>query len=206
MAEVPSPSPTSGTRASLLVRIRDPGDKEAWRQFVALYAPLIHRLARQRGMQDADAADLTQEVLRAVTAAAPGLDYDPKRGSFRGWLYRVTCNKIHDVRHSRQSRERGTGDSAMQRLLTEQPADQGEAERWEQEYQRHVFALAADAVRDGFEPVTWQAFWLVAVDGKSGEDAAKMLNLSVGAVYVAKSRVLARLKTQVQQLEAESEP
>jgi len=191
------------TRASLLVRIRDPGDKDAWRQFVALYAPPIHRLARQRGLQDADAADLTQEVLRTVSVAAPALIYDPGRGSFRGWLYTVTCNKIHDFRESRLNRERGGGDSATQRLLAEIPADNDEADRWERDYQRHVFALAADAVRAEFAAVTWQAFWLVAVECKSGEEAAQILDLSVGAVYVAKSRVLARLKKQVQQLETE---
>jgi RNA polymerase sigma factor (sigma-70 family) len=192
-----------GTRASLLIRIRNPEDREAWRQFVALYAPLIHGLARQRGLQDADAADLTQEVLRTVAVAAPGLVYDPDRGSFRGWLYTVTCHKVHDFLHGRAYRDRGSGDSAAHRLLDAQPAPADEADRWERDYQRHVFALAADQVRDSFEIRTWQAFWLVAVEGKSGEEAAKILGLSVGAVYVAKSRVLARLQKQVQQLEAE---
>jgi RNA polymerase sigma-70 factor (ECF subfamily) len=187
----------------LLVRIRDPGDREAWRQFVALYAPLIHGLARRRGLQDADAADLTQEVLRAVAAAAPALVYDPARGSFRGWLYTVTCHKIHDFRHSRLNRERGSGDSATHRLLDEQPAPDDEVGRWERDYQSRLFALAAEQVRDGFEVTTWRAFWLLAVEGKSGEEAARILGLSVGAVYVARSRVLARLKKQVQQLEGE---
>jgi DNA-directed RNA polymerase specialized sigma24 family protein len=72
------------TRHSLLIRIRNPRDRAAWRQFVALYAPMIHSLARQRGLQDADAADMTQEVLRKVAVAAPELVYDPDRGSFRG--------------------------------------------------------------------------------------------------------------------------
>jgi RNA polymerase sigma-70 factor (ECF subfamily) len=193
----------SGTRASLLVRIRDPHDTEAWRQFVALYAPLIHGLARRRGLQDADAADLAQEVLRTVLAAAPGLGYDPARGSFRGWLYTVTCNRVHDFQTSRQQRERGSGDSATQRFLAEVPAGDDEAGRWEHDYQRHLFSLAADAVRDSFAPATWQAFWLVAVEGRSGDEAAKLLNLSVGAVYVAKSRVLARLKKQIQALDQE---
>jgi RNA polymerase sigma-70 factor (ECF subfamily) len=197
MAEPPS------TRPSLLVRIRDPGDREAWRQFVALYAPLIHGLCRRRGFQDADAADLTQEVLRAVAAAAPALVYDPARGSFRGWLYTVTCRKIHDFRESRAHRERGSADSATHRLLDEQPAPEDEADRWERDYQRHLFALATEQVRDGFEANTWRAFWLLAVEGKSGEEAARSLGLSVGAVYVARSRVLARLKKQVQQLEGE---
>lgn len=196
-------SESSGTRPSLLVRIRDPGDREAWQQFVALYAPLIHGLARQRGLQDADAADLTQEVLRAVALAAPALVYDPERGSFRGWLYTVTCHKLHDFRAGRLNRERGSGDSATHRLLADQPAPEDEADRWEREYQRHLFALAVEQVRDGFEATTWRAFWLTAVEGKTGEEAALSLGLSVGAVYVARSRVLARLKKQVQLLESE---
>ena len=196
-------SDSPGTRPSLLVRIRDPQDREAWRQFVALYAPLIHGLCRQRGLQDADAADLTQEVLRTVTAAAPGLVYDPARGSFRGWLYTVTCNRIHDFRDSRLNRERGSGDSATYRLLAVQPAPDNEADRWEHDYQRHLFALAAEQVRDSFEEATWRAFWLIAVEGKSGAEASQALGLSVGAVYVAKSRVMARLKKQIQQIEGE---
>src|SRR2546421_11891451 len=105
-------SESPGTRASLLIRIRDSEDKDAWRQFVALYAPLIHGLARRRGLQDADAADLTQEVLRSVTAAIPGLDYDPARGSFRGWLFTVTRRRIHDFLDGRARCEQGSGDSA----------------------------------------------------------------------------------------------
>src|SRR5690349_547511 len=75
------------TRPSLLVRIRDAADHQAWRQLVGLYAPLVYRFLRRRGLQDADAADLTQDVLRAVSAAAPGFEYDAGRGSFRGWLF-----------------------------------------------------------------------------------------------------------------------
>src|SRR5205823_3239375 len=83
------------TRASLLVRIRDGQDAEAWRQFVRVYAPVVYGFARKRGLQDADAADLMQEVLRSVAAAAGHLEYDPRRGSFRGWLYTVTRNKLY---------------------------------------------------------------------------------------------------------------
>src|SRR5215470_1143371 len=83
----------AGTRPSLLIRIRDPGDAEAWGQFVALYGPLIYQFARKQGLQDADAADLTQIVLQAVIDAMKRLDYDPERGSFRGWLYKVVRNQ-----------------------------------------------------------------------------------------------------------------
>jgi RNA polymerase sigma factor (sigma-70 family) len=105
------------TRASLLVRIRDGQDREAWRQFVQVYAPVVYGFARKRGLQDADAADLMQEVLRSVAVAAGRLDYDAGRGSFRGWLYTVTRNKIFNVLDSRRRRDvasaaRGAGGSS----------------------------------------------------------------------------------------------
>src|SRR5436309_9644359 len=82
------------TSASLLVRIRDGRDQEAWRQFVKVYAPVVYGFARKRGLQDADAADVMQDVLRRVAGAASRLNYDPARRSFRGWLYTVARNKI----------------------------------------------------------------------------------------------------------------
>jgi RNA polymerase sigma factor (sigma-70 family) len=196
MTELPA------TRTSLLVRLRDPDDKEAWRQFVGLYAPLIHGLARKRGLQDADAADLTQEVLQAVAGSVGGLDYDPVRGTFRGWLYTIARRKIHDFHNSRQRREQGSGDSATLQLLGEYPAQAEDAERWERDYRQHIFNLAAEQVRGSFEPATWRAFWLLAVEGKTGAEAARTTGLSVGAVYVARSRVLARLKQRIQEIEA----
>jgi RNA polymerase sigma factor (sigma-70 family) len=154
-------------------------------------------------LQDADAADMTQEVLRAVAATAPALPYDPARGSFRGWLYTVARNRICDYLSGPGHRERGTGDSATQRLLSSHAAPDDDAERWEHDYQRHVFHVAAERVRADFTPATWQAFWLIAVEGQSAEEAARRLGSTVGAVYVAKCRVLARLKTRVQLLAEE---
>src|SRR5947207_11303289 len=105
------------TRASLLVRIRDGRDQEAWQQFVRLYAPVIYGFARNRGLQDADAADLMQEVLRSVSGAAQRLEYDPARGSFRGWLFTVTRNKVFSFLDSRSRRVQGSGDSRVQQRL-----------------------------------------------------------------------------------------
>jgi RNA polymerase sigma-70 factor (ECF subfamily) len=190
------------TRASLLVRIRDPNDHEAWREFVQVYAAVVYGFARKRGLQDADAADLMQEVFRTVAASAARLNYDPERGSFRGWLYTVTRNKIYNFLNGRRRQVRGSGDSGAQERLEEQSAPaEDPAALWEQEYQRRAFAWAAERVRGEFQEATWQAFWLTAVDGQSARDAGAKVGLSPGAVYVAKSRVLARLKEEVQQLQ-----
>src|SRR5271166_4637881 len=120
------------TRASLLVRLRDPGDNEAWRQFVQLYAPVVYAFARRRQLQDADAGDLTQEVLRSVMGAARKLDYDPARGSFRGWLFTVTRNKLLDQRE-RQRREQAVGGTSAQEVFAQQPAAEDEA-LWDEEF------------------------------------------------------------------------
>jgi RNA polymerase sigma-70 factor (ECF subfamily) len=192
------------TRASLLARLRDPEDRAAWKQFVELYGSLVYGFARQRGLQDADAADLTQEVFLAVAQAAGRWQYDPQQGSFRGWLYGITRNKLAKFLQRRYAQPVGSGDSSAQRRLDQQPQPGPDPEAaWEHEFQQQVFRLAAAQIRDNFAPTTWQAFWQTAVEGKSGAAVAAELGLSVGAVYVARSRVLARLAEQVQQMQTE---
>src|SRR5438094_5665857 len=110
------------TRASLLVRLRDPKDRAAWQQFVELYGRLVYGFVRQRGLQDADAADLTQEVFQAVARAAGRLDYDPAQGTFRGWLFTVTRNKLYDFLERGRNKPVGSGDSSAQRRLEEEPS------------------------------------------------------------------------------------
>jgi RNA polymerase sigma factor (sigma-70 family) len=188
------------TRASLLVRLRDPLDADAWKEFVRLYASVIYGFARKRGLQDADAADLMQEVLRSVAGAVGRLDYDPGKGTFRGWLFSITRNKVYNFLEARRRHARGTGDSAANHRLEEQPGREPDADDWDREYERKAFAWAADRVRDEFQPNTWQAFWHTAVDGQSAKDVGQRLGLSPGAVYVAKSRVLARLREEIRLL------
>jgi RNA polymerase sigma-70 factor (ECF subfamily) len=191
-------SDSPNTRPSLLVRIRDPRDGSAWSQFVDVYAPLIYGYGRKCGLQDADAADVTQEVLRSVSTAAKRLEYDPARGSFRGWLFTVVRNRLRNFLASRARGEQGSGDTAQHKLLQEQPAPQEECD---QEYERQLFHWAVEEVRGRFQETTWQAFWLTAVEGKSGKDVAKTLRMSVAAVYLAKGRVMARLKEQLRQVD-----
>jgi RNA polymerase sigma-70 factor (ECF subfamily) len=189
------------TQPSLLLRIRQADDADAWARFVEIYAPLIYAHARKYGFQDADAADLTQEVLRTVSRAASRLEYDPRRGSFRGWLFTVVRNLQRNFLLSRQRHTRGSGDTNMQALLEAQPdREEGLASEWEQDYEQRLFAWAAEQVRAVTREATWQAFWLTAVEGKSAKQVARMLGMTPGAVYVARSRVLARLKERIQRI------
>jgi RNA polymerase sigma-70 factor (ECF subfamily) len=184
------------TRLSLLVRLHDAADQEAWGQFVEVYAPLLHGFARKHGLQDADAADLTQDVLRAVLNAIGRLDYDPRKGSFRGWLFTIARNRLRNFLAARNRPGQATGDTSTQRLLEAQPAPDEQA-AWDQEYHRRLFAWAAERVRVQFEPTTWQAFWRTAVEGQSGQEVSVALGISAGAIYVARSRVLARIKEEI---------
>jgi RNA polymerase sigma-70 factor (ECF subfamily) len=192
------------TRPSLLVRLRDARDELAWSQFVEIYAPLVYGFARKHGLQDADAADITQDVLRSVSVAAKKLEYDPHRGSFRGWLFTVVRNRLHDFWAVQRRQCPGSGDTQTNKQLQEVAAPEENQETlWEQEYERQLFSWAADQVRKDFQDSTWQAFWQTAVEDRSGKEVAKALGISVAAVYLAKGRVMARLKEQIQQIQDE---
>jgi RNA polymerase sigma factor (sigma-70 family) len=192
------------TRPSLLVRIRDTHDHQAWSQFVEIYAPLIYRFARKHGLQDADAADLTQDVLRVVANTIQGLDYDRQRGTFRGWLFTVVRNKLRNLQTRRRPYEQGTGDTDAHQRLEQQPAPEEEQSGWwDQDYQRQLVACASNLVHSRVHESTWQAFWQTTVVGKSGKEVAQELNMTVAAVYLAKSRIMAQLKEQIRQLREE---
>ena len=191
------------TRPSLLVRIRDARDDQAWRQFVEIYAPLVDRYGRKHGLQPADAADLAQEVLQVVASAADRFRYDPQRGSFRGWLFTVTRNKLRRLHAQRRRQPLATGDSAVRGMIEQQPSPEPDEDIWNQEYQRRLFSWAAGQIRDSFQDSTWRAFWQTAVEDRPARSVAEELGMTVGAVYIAKSRVLARLRRVVRQLEDE---
>jgi len=194
------------TRASLLVRIRDGGDVGAWQEFVRLYAPVIYGFARKRGLQDADAADLMQDVLRSVSSAVHQLDYDRVRGTFRGWLFTVTRNKVFNFLESRSRRVQASGDSRVQQRLEQHADAKGElATDWEADYQRAMAAQAMECVKGEFQAATWEAFIQTAVEGRTPSQVSARVGLSVGAIYVAKSRVIARLRQEIERMQ-EVEP
>jgi RNA polymerase sigma-70 factor, ECF subfamily len=195
---------TPNTRISLIARLSDISDHEAWREFAALYEPFIYRQGRRFGLQPADARELVQEVLIAVSKAVRNFEVAPDRGRFRTWLYAVGRNVCLRYLAKLRSRELSGQNSELTALLTELPnresTDTGELNI---ELQRHFFLAMSRQVRSEFRPNTWSAFWQTAVENHSIQSVAEGLKLSVGAVYVARSRVMARLKELIQEVSLE---
>jgi len=190
------------TQPSLLVRLRDAGDEVAWSQFVDLYGPLVYGFLRGKGLQDADVADLTQDVLRQVSVSVKSLEYDAQRGSFRSWLFTVVLNRLRNFQRDEAVRARGAGGTdAWEQLnaLSDEAASESPVD-WDRAYERQLFHYAASLIRRDFSPATWQAFWMTAVDEQPAKDVALKLEITPAAVYLAKGRVLARLKEQVRTL------
>ena len=192
------------TRATLLIRIRDQADREAWSQFVEIYAPLIYGFGRNRGLQDSDAADLTQDVLRSVAGAISRLDYDPRKGTFRSWLFTIVRNRLRNELKAKARREQASGDSGVAARIEAEPSREDDWETtWQRDHQQRLFAWAAAQVEAEVEPRTWQAFWRTTVDGSSGKAAAEELGMTLASVYLAKSRVMSKLRALVREAESE---
>lgn len=195
-------NPVPQTRPSLLIRIRDAHNHEAWTAFVQIYTPLIYDFCRRRDLQDADAADVAQEVMAAVASAIRRFDYDPQRGKFRNWLLAVVRSKFHNFKAQQQRQPELAGKTTLELKLDRDSMATEESE-WEAQYYKRLFNWAAERIRSEFHESTWQAFWRTTIDERDGKEVAESLGLSVGAVYVAKSRVIARLKEEFQAVDQE---
>jgi RNA polymerase sigma-70 factor (ECF subfamily) len=179
------------TSPSLLERIRNPAEQEAWALFVRLYTPLIFYWARRVGLAEPDAADLVQEVLAALIQKLPEFTYDRGK-SFRGWLRTVTLNKWRDL----QRRQAARPAEPVENLADLAVADPAE-NFWEQEYQEHLVNRALELMKTDFQPTTWKACWEHLVQDRPAAEVARELGISVDSVYAAKSRVLRRLRQQL---------
>ncbi len=193
------------TRASLILRLRHPEDAAAWQEFVDIYQPLIFRLARTRGLQEADAFDTTQEVLARIAKVINRWDPDPERGSFRGWINRITRNLVIEFLRSRNRFPRTSDDSSIQQLLSQQPGRSAESDLFDLEHERQVFAWASEKAQHHFKPQTWRAFWMTAVEQVPIDEVALALQMSKGAVYIARSRVMTQLRKTVQHFVPDAE-
>lgn len=191
---------SESTRATLLLKIRDTSDSRSWMEFVHIYTPLLYAYALKAGLQDSDAADVAQETLSQVIRHIGRFEYQRDRGTFRGWLFTIARNGIRKHANRGKRMVRGSGDTDHQALLDQAPSPNGE-DPWEMEYQRRLFEMAAERIREEFRPATWQAFWRTSVEGIEASRVSEELRMSLGAVYIARSRVLTRLREEVRRLD-----
>jgi RNA polymerase sigma-70 factor (ECF subfamily) len=180
------------TAASLVAGVQSL-DPAAWQRLASLYGPLIYGWARRSGLSGEDAADITQEVFRAVVTAAPQLQHGRPGDTFRGWLWTITRNKLRDFWRGRADRPiaaGGTDAHALLQLVAENLTGEqsGEADA------PGLLRRAVQIVRSEFETRSWDAFWRVTVEGRAAGDVAGELGMSLNAVYVARSRILRRLR------------
>lgn len=181
------------TNPSLLLRLRDCGNQRAWDEFVQIYAPLIFGFCRKHKLQEADASDVTQEVLLSVLGAIRDFEYRPARGRFRGWLLTVTRSKLGDY-YRRLNRYNEVWSHAATQLGIQWDVSGGQPIDWERDYRRHLFEWAVAKVQQEVTTSTWKAFVETMLQERATREVAAELGMSIGAVYIAKSRVLSRLK------------
>jgi RNA polymerase sigma-70 factor (ECF subfamily) len=190
--------PPTGTSHSLLERARA-DDEAAWGRLVTLYGPLVFHWCRRWGLQDEDAADVFQEVFQSVAAHLGGFRKERAGDTFRGWLRTITHSKVQDHFRRQARQPGGIGGSAALAWLAQVPAPPSADEEAgvEERAERRLFHRALKAIAAEFEERTWQAFWRTAVEGRAPKDVAAELAMSPGAVRVAKSRVLQRLREEL---------
>lgn len=190
MAEFPE------TDYSLIDRVKDADDAASWLEFVGLYQPVVCRMARRRGMQDADAQDVIQQVFVAIARSVNGWDATSDQPPFRAWLTTIARNAITTAL-TRRPKDQATGSTSVAELLQSEPdASQTESEI-ATELRMEIVRWAADQIRAEFTEETWDVFWETSMDRVSIAEMARQTGRSPGAIYVSRHRVLSRLKERI---------
>ncbi|HVX63514.1 MAG TPA: sigma-70 family RNA polymerase sigma factor [Pirellulales bacterium] len=184
------------TSLTLLERLCTGRDDAGWQRFVEIYAPLLQMWARRAGLSDADAADVVQDVLMTVMNEMPHFAYDSKRRNFRGWLKTITVNRSRTLYRKKAPVNAVNVDQAVFECLPGSAAD----EFWEREYQQHLVRRALQVMQRDFETNTWRACWETTINDRPAKEVALELGMSEAAIYVAKSRVLRRLREELRYL------
>lgn len=185
------------TRFSLIEKIKNPHDAEAWSEFAEIYYPLVIRMCRQKGLQHADATDVAQEVLGRVARAVKTYRQDQPGSTFRGWLYRITRNLTIDF-FRKQKRDPLAKVAHREELNTIQEPTANESRDFNLAFRKQMFSVVAAIVQQQVQPQTWLAFWKTEVEHQDVAAVANELSMTTGAVYVARSRVIARLRQETQ--------
>jgi RNA polymerase sigma-70 factor (ECF subfamily) len=183
------------TSLSLLTKLRQQGDQEAWNRLVKLYAPLLKQWLRGFEVQEADADDLVQDVLAVVVKELPNFQHAEHAGSFRAWLRQVLVNRVRNFWRSRQHRPLATGASSVQERLKQLEDDASQLSQiWDEQHDREILGRLMEQIRPRFQPKTWDAFHRQMFGGQRADQVAAELGMPLSSVYVARSRVLAALR------------
>jgi RNA polymerase sigma-70 factor (ECF subfamily) len=191
------------TGSTLLVLLRSPADAQAWAAFARRYGPKIYGWCRQRGLQEADCQDVSQEVLTKLLRKLPTFAYDPARGTFRGWLRTLTLHALDDYLQARRRPGAGSGDPAALEALQSAEAREDLLHSLREAFDHELLEEAQERVKLRVSPRDWQIFQDLAVQGRTGRAVAEPLGITVAAVLMAKKRVQDRLREEIQRLEGE---
>jgi RNA polymerase sigma-70 factor (ECF subfamily) len=195
---------SSRTNSTLVGRLgRDPADQEAWREFVEAYGPKIYSWCRHWHLKEADAEEVTQDVLSQLAWKMRRFVYDPS-SSFRAWLKTLTHHAWSDFLADRR-KLRGSGDSAVWELLQSQRAPDDLVARLEEEYDRELAEEAMMRVRLRVAPAKWDVFRLTALEGLHGAEVAERLGMKVATVFTVRSKVQRMVQEEIRNLEAPAE-
>ena len=184
------------TSYSLIERVGDLSDGASWTEFLRIYQPVVYRMARRRGLQDADAQEIIQQVFSSVSRSIDGWEAGADKPPFRAWLTTVTRNAITKAL-VRQPKDRATGSTTVAEQLNALPLRDEASLEFVQETQREIVHWCKEQIRAEFTDTTWEIFWKTAVEAIPAAEVAQQTGRSVGAVYVARHRVLTRLKQRV---------
>lgn len=188
------------TRPSLIARLQSGADNAAWEEFVVLYRPVILRLAVLRGLQQADAEDVAQGVLLGIARSIARWRVEPERARFRTWLQRLVRNATINALVRRPADCARGGTTAIESLAAVVDDDGGLSAQFDIEWRREAFRWASEEVRNELQPSTWEAFQLTAVEGLDASEVARRTGRSVGAVYVARCRVMQKIQAKIREL------
>jgi len=196
-----TPGPESRTGTTLHVLLRDPANPQGWNAFVARYGTRIYAWCRRWGLQDADAQNVTQDVLAKLVQALRKCAYDPNKGSFRGWLKTVAHHAWRDYLEGQRRPGAGSGETHALDGLASPGASDDLARGLDEEFERELLEEAQSRVQLRVSPRDWTIFRALAIEGRSGAEVAAELGMKVAAVFVAKGRVQKKLQTEVRRLE-----
>jgi RNA polymerase sigma factor (sigma-70 family) len=187
----------AATPISLLERLRLRPDPASWQRLVDLYKPLVEAWLRSQGVQPADVEDLTQEVLSTLVREIPAFHHNLRPGAFRCWLRGIVLNRLRAFRRARRPLPVAGNPSRGLALDELEDPSSDLSRRWDEEHDRHVVRRLLELIEPEFDPTTWQAFRLVVLEGKETREAAALLGLSPNAVRIARSRILARFRQEI---------